>query len=549
VPANCDALFALTGSGKDTLQAALYIAQHPFSWSGTAGLYDLIANPATAFTPPYGSASSTLSSEPNDWALAITITGAGLGTQDSAEDSVINEGIAIDAQGNVWVTAITTAAVYNPPPPTGNYNSRHAASNRHSRRKGAGPELITSDGYVAGMIAGFDPIGEALTPPTSVVAGTIAYDAANGYTSYGGFGPDIKTADGLDKAFLDPFSFLVDASQQIWVNNGVNPLLSTNPPESQGGSMIAIAATPTPGAANLTLSHASPDSGFPNNANSLLADSSGNLWGSGTNQTSGVLFAWNSAGAQYPDAGGWFINFDPEDTNAGDELCNLIFDKNGTLWGDDCAAAGDNGQVFAVSLPDTSNKFSSANVLGDYSGAATEFSPSGTLAAGAGGNVYACSNTGKSYLVLNTSNQSAPSQTLSPSSERCGQYVTVDGAGHLWTYSDTANGPVLDEIDSSGNQITPDTGLTGTSQEEQSATGLTLFNGTAVNGTGGVLGGQQGGMAVDGSGNLWFLNGITGSGSGKHAPANALVEIIGVAAPTVTPTALATQNGAQGTQP
>jgi hypothetical protein len=537
-PANCDALFALTGRGKDTLQSALYIAQHPFSWSGTAGLYGLIANPASAFTPPYGSTSSTLNSEPNDWALAITITGAGLGhsTTDSG-DSVVNQGIAIDGQGNVWVTAITTVSNYIPP--SSNYI-------RYSRRKGAEPELITTSGYWSGMIAGFDPIGEALTMPTSVVAGTIAYDAANGYTSYGGYGPDLKTTDGLGMAFLNPYSFLIDASRQIWVNNNVSTQ-STFPAGPAAGSKVTIAATPAPGSANLALSSTSPDNNFPNTMYSLLTDSSGNLWGSSGAGIGGLLFGWNSAGTPYPDAP-WFINFDPSVTVAG-TLCNMIFDTNGTMWGDDCGYADDNGQVFAVSLPDTSSASSYANVLGDYKGATTDYSPSGTLAAGAGGNVYACDSTQKQYLVFNTSNLSAPVTTFKPSPGRCGQYLTVDGAGHIWSYSVTTNGPVLDEIDSSGNPITPATGLTGTSPEEQSVTGLALFNGTAVNGQIGLLGGQQGGLAADPSGNLWFLNGETGQGITSVAPANALVEIIGVAVPTVTPTAVATQNGAQGTKP
>jgi hypothetical protein len=100
---------------------------------------------------------------------------------------------------------------------------------------------------------------------------------------------------------------------------------------------------------------------------------------------------------------------------------------------------------------------------------------------------------------------------------------------------------MLDEIDSSGNQITPNSGFTGTSPEERSATGLAVFNQSVGLGVGG--------MAIDGSGNLWFLNGWAGTASGAIPPANALVEFIGLAAPTVTPTAVATQNGAQGTKP
>jgi hypothetical protein len=92
-----------------------------------------------------------------------------------------------------------------------------------------------------------------------------------------------------------------------------------------------------------------------------------------------------------------------------------------------------------------------------------------------------------------------------------------------------------------GSQITPDNGLSGTSNDEVTATGLTTFNQTASDG--------QGGIAIDRSGNLWFLNGFAGTTSMTITPSNALVEFVGVAAPTVTPTAIATQNSAQGTKP
>jgi hypothetical protein len=545
---NCDALVALTGDAKDTLGAALYIAQHPFAWSGTTGLYELIERPSAHFTSPYGSASSTLNTEPNDWALAISITGAGLGQGPAdANNYVLDQGLAIDADGNVWITGMSTTFVINPPCPTCS-----------SRRK-ARPNGITGSGSWTGMIAGFDTIGEALTAPTSLVKGTLAYDASNGHSSYGGFGPNVQSANGLGGAFLNPYSFLIDASGQIWVNINVSSNHSTSDVGPAGGAKVTISNPAVPGATNLTLSSNSPDGNYPSVPYSVQLDSSGKFWGTGDGGFFAPLNAWDSGGKPLNQPGfGWYFSFNPSLTFA-NTLCNMLFDTNGTMWGDNCAIAGDlaNGQVFAVSQPDTSDPNASANVLGDYKGAATLASPTGTLAAGAGGSVYACDITSKQYMVLNTSHLSVdgsgytlPVTTFKPPMQRCGQFVTVDGDGHIWSYTqNTANGPVLDEIDSSGNQITPNTGLTGTSSEEVSAVGLTLFNNTALNGTGDGAGGQQGGMAVDGSGNLWFLNGYPGPWGGTGTPANALVEIIGVAAPTVTPAAVATQNGAQGSKP
>jgi hypothetical protein len=122
----------------------------------------------------------------------------------------------------------------------------------------------------------------------------------------------------------------------------------------------------------------------------------------------------------------------------------------------------------------------------------------------------------------------------------------VDGAGNIWSYSDNgkyAGVPSLDEVTAGGSQLSPDTGFTAASTDETSTTGLTSFNQSSYGGSGGI--------SVDGSGNLWFLNATAGAPSGVAGSpmSNALVELIGVAAPTVTPTALATQNGVQATMP
>jgi Chitobiase/beta-hexosaminidase C-terminal domain/Fn3 associated len=487
-PGNCAALFALTGGSADTLQAALYIAQHPGAWSGKAGLYSLITSPSAPFSPPYGNSSSTLSMEPNDWTLAISITGAGLGIDPQVDfnDYLTNQGLAIDANGNVWVTASALGA---------------------------------GIGTIAGTVAGFDPLGEALTPPTSLVSGLVAYDSSTGYSSYGGFGPDVTShhVSGVG-VFTQPNSFLVDSAQHLWVSNNSNT-------QDPGGSEVTIAKTTAPGVANLSLSSASPSFDLPDEGISFLADNNGNLW-----QTIESTDLW-----EYDKSGNFtnLVSLFPSGPNVY-AFCNAVFDTNATLWIDDCGAPGDGGQVFAVSP-------GAGQVLGTYNGAYTQMTASGTLTAGSGGNVYACNSGLTGYLVFNTSNLTAPVHTFAPPNKRCGQFLTVDGAGHIWSYADLTTGSVLDELDSNGNQLTPNTGLTATSPEETAAAGLAVFNESSYSG--------QGGMAIDGSGNLWFLNGVAGSPSVSITPANALVEFIGVASPIVTPTAVATQNGAQGTKP
>jgi hypothetical protein len=497
---NCTALAGLTGGSADTLQSALYIAQHTGAWSGTSGLYGLIASPASPFTPPYGNASTTLSAEPNDWTLSISFTGAGLGIDQNIDsvDYLTNQGLVIDLNGNVWVGA--------------------SALDTYS----AG---VNPTGLAAGLIAGFDPIGQALTPPTTLVNGAIGYDASTGYTTYGGYGPDVSSkniASGTVGIFGQPNSIVADSAQHLWVSNGENEY-------DPGGSELNIAMTAAPGAAhNLTLTSISPTFDLPDDGSSMAVDSANDLW-----QSAGISTLWeyNSSGA--------LLNLIPltltsPDSGNVQSVCNFTFDTTGTLWADDCATPGGGGEVFALAD-------STGTMLAAYSGALTESSQIGTLAAGSNGNIYACNAAGTKYLVLNTSNLAAPVNTFSTPNGRCGVFLTVDGAGQVWSYGYATTGPVLDEVNGNGTQITPDNGLTGTSNGEIAATGLTTFNQSAVDG--------QGGIAVDGSGNLWFLNGVAGAVLPTATPANALVEFIGLAAPTVTPTSVATQNGAQGTMP
>jgi hypothetical protein len=87
-------------SPTSILQAVLEVAQYPSNLYSTpssgAPLYNLssaMANPP--FTPVLGSA-------PNDWSIALSFTGGGLGG--SSQASPQSSAMAIDASGNVWIT-------------------------------------------------------------------------------------------------------------------------------------------------------------------------------------------------------------------------------------------------------------------------------------------------------------------------------------------------------------------------------------------------------------------------------------------------------------
>ncbi len=80
----------------DTLQAALDIALNPGNNVGT--LVGLAGGSAAFFTP-------NLTSTPNDLALALTYTSAGLGINSAGSVNVIPGGFAIDANSNIFVSA------------------------------------------------------------------------------------------------------------------------------------------------------------------------------------------------------------------------------------------------------------------------------------------------------------------------------------------------------------------------------------------------------------------------------------------------------------
>ncbi len=112
------------------------------------------------------------------------------------------------------------------------------------------------------------------------------------------------------------------------------------------------------------------------------------------------------------------------------------------------------------------------------------------------------------------------------------QDIFFDGLNRAWvsnyTGSTTKPGSVI-VYDDSGNLISPLAGYTG---------------------SGIIPGGQvPGGIAIDGSGNVW-ITGVALTSSGTFSQTgNAVAELIGAAAPVVTPLITANRNGTRATRP
>jgi len=148
--------------------------------------------------------------------------------------------------------------------------------------------------------------------------------------------------------------------------------------------------------------------------------------------------------------------------------------------------------------------------------------------------MWAVNDAGTSMDLLNlTSNSSAVAggTAYGNSTNLKGAfYVAVDGAGNAWTASSSSTSPgTVMEVNSAGTVLSPNN------------TGTTPFNviGFSHVGLSTALG-----IAVDPSGNVWVANNIASGTSGS-----AVFEIVGAAAPTVTPIALALNEGKVAQKP
>ncbi|HKF47814.1 MAG TPA: hypothetical protein VKB38_10690 [Terracidiphilus sp.] len=178
----------------------------------------------------------------------------------------------------------------------------------------------------------------------------------------------------------------------------------------------------------------------------------------------------------------------------------------------------------------------------------------GNLAVDSTGNVYGC-NTGSVYKdsgsassIYNQTGGCYTSTNFAP--------VAIDGLGNLWM-------PVLGTAESPGSGAghLDEVATTGTNAGKTISPATFGYQGIGVPGSFGGSDGEgavylvgQGpygtnaainGTAIDGSGNVWVLNGQPDQNAASHQ----FIEFIGIAAPAVTPKALAAQFNTFSTLP
>ncbi|WP_263359825.1 chitobiase/beta-hexosaminidase C-terminal domain-containing protein [Acidicapsa ligni] len=491
----CSALFsAATPSGGmapgDTLQAILDVAQNP--GLNVSTLFGL-ASATGPFQPE-------LAVAPNDWTIALTYTGAGLGLSPTTLASyssggndytdlgpIINTGMAIDALGNIWVTAFGEDGQAGLPSP---------------RPQDA----------VHAILARFDALGAPVTPAT-----TLSTDATPQIT-FGGYDPE----PGSPVALIGAIAF--DASDNAWLGD-------LNPSASGQSSLLAVGQTGSvilPPAQNVS------------SVTGLALDSVGNIWATSVN---GIFeYTYNSSNQSLSQ----ILSNNPGFTS---QTGDLTFDSNGIPWVTQIDANSIQPRLFALD-PAT------GNVVYDPFNSVPGYFVTSLIADGSGG-IYGCDPTGLNLDVLNyNSNSNPPAGSIlfmypiTDTGRGCGNssaggWMVLDGQGHIFVLDANSGLGVmtLDEYTTGGALISPAAnGYTGTSAGE----GLTLhLDGNYFPQTNTPIG------AMDGSGNLWVMNYDT---SGLDAnfnviPGNVLVEFVGIGAPVVTPTSVALKNGQLGARP
>lgn len=483
----CTDLFTATKVGStepvDTLQAALNIAQNPgTNVSAIYGQTSIIA----PFTP-------SLTAAPSDWALALVYQGAGA-------TSLPSTGLAIDAQGNLWIPAENSA------------------------------ELQSGAGGTDGLVAVFNNLGAPLSPSaTSSSEGGFKKDSSgnivivnpqsiaidqSGYAWIGNYpsasGGTAGTVTVLDVSgnvkfgspYKDPLLFIpsqsglaVDTNNNVWVSSNIGPN-SCYQGTSYGGSILQLsiaadAISPTGTVAD----HFSDNSSCPT---FLTIDQNGNMWtwdngnyGGDDQPLAGGLDLLSTAGGNSPQ-GGPYWNDNPILPP------NMAMDSSKNAW-------------FSANFSGIEANGSGTNTM--YTGLAKMANLQGTVgdnstSVGADPTVFLPTALGSSGTFPST--------------------VAIDGSSNAWVVS-ANNGVGLYEINNGDTALAP----------LSPAHGFAGYDNNGLNPIGSLGQASAYYTAVDGSGNVWVVS---------NGPFS-LAEFVGIGAPVPTPLAAGLAGNDLGQKP
>jgi streptogramin lyase len=326
-----------------------------------------------------------------------------------------------------------------------------------------------------------------------------------------------------------PWGIAVDAAGNIWTANGANGNVSKF-------SSLGAPLSPSTG-------FTSPDIDQPR---SIAIDSLGNAWVGNYGVYGHTTFS--------------ITKFSP----SGDVLSGNTGFTGGGLYAPQAIAIDGSDNVWVA------NYTFSAGGVTKFSNSGVALSPAGGFIAGSttGSAAIAIDSSGNAWIgdgsgaVVKLSNDGTP---ISPTSGYFGAVPTpfgiaIDASGDIWTAN--YGGYSISELSNSGALISPSNGFdiptragqypyaiavdgasnvwvaeaTGASVVEYAPTGALISS--SIGYTSGSIR-TPSGVAVDGSGNVWIANSYE----------QVITELIGAAAPVVTPIAAGVKNNALGARP
>jgi len=407
---------------KDTLQAALSIAQNPGNNVST-----LLSLAASMTTPPYNTGTLlTQTTLPTDLTVALTYTGAGLGiapgiTLSDKNTGIIDGALGIDASGNIWVAAYLTQDGQN--------------------KKGE-------------MLAEFNALGAPVTAATTLSSAT------KPVPTYGGYNPELSYVDNAGLTML-----AIDQSGNLWTNDGwrgnvleisTNPSLSVlNTVVDHDAAQVTIDAS---GDAWITNTFTNVNEFLPNGnagvsnnnsvnaSNALAFDSNGGLWAAGQNSNGQDVFQLGTSNGS--------ITYDAFPSSTDSFTTTLAADGVGNVYG--CDPTGANLDVF------------NAGAIANTYSITTQRACGSQLVLDGQGHIFAVLDNGSEYPITNfianideftaagklispvangyTGSSSAETPTLNvdasyntPASVN-GVGAAIDGSGNLWVLNPSTYG-------------------------------------------------------------------------------------------------------------
>jgi sugar lactone lactonase YvrE len=539
---NCTALFGgvVTATGTtptDVLQAAVYMALNPTSTNATASSTNLtnLYNLQSPTSPFVGPANSGLSAAPIDWTVAIQY-------QDTNGNYFLKpQNLAIDSTGNVWVLS----------------NSSASGALVELSPTGTPTNFVTT-------LNEYGPFASPVASPPVLSSLKTTQTEPFGYQNTvftNNFG---NVAGGLDPA-VNPRNMAIDTNNDVWFTVSSSTTDATTSIPSNGNVFEVTPAGASYGFATGKAAYGLAIDG--NNDVFVSQQSSSAYFGMfefpAGNLLTPITYQIASKTVGTPAASGTNSYIQPE---------YMAFDTAGNLWM--TAGSSSTSQNFAVALGNintgalvTGNTATAAYpcatlTSGEYCYVATSTTANTyyttsiaitepwALAAGANGTIYIAdagtSSTAPDYTVTKISGTASPASATfanlgTSASIVYPHYLAVDGSGNVWVGSQggtvgssTVSGGIA-ELNSAGTALSP----------TSSATQPGFAHSTLA---------AAAGVGIDPSGNVWVANNVaytaatTGTSPTPAIP-SLVLELVGAAAPTVTPIALALKNGTVAAKP